>query len=472
MSKRSVFTQKNIPLALLRFAIPGVITILLAEFYNMVDTFFVGYYAGASHEGAASIGAMSIAFPIQRMIIALSLMIGVGAALAISRARGAEDKEKMRKSIGISVTLGLVILSSVPLSVLLFSEQILTALGARSEIFVQAKIYIKIVVLGTFFLGFTNIFGYEMTALGHPKITLFATFIGALLNVVIDYILVGKYLMGVRGAAIATVFSQGTAFLFTFYMIMFYRKKYGFSLHPKWNFFLGKYILGVGFATFIVEISDAVLIAVLNNILLPIGGNDAVIIVGAITRVSMFMYITIIGISAGMQPLAAYSYGASDYLRLRKIVQITSLIVFGSSAILWACIMIFAGEIIGSFMKNPELFEVTVSVFRYTIRIFPLISLYYVCIYYFQSVGKAGLGFFLSIYRQLLLFIPSIIILSRIFGIKGVWMSYPLSDLISALTGSILLLIYMKRLRKKDKTAREKKKIKEKRSDGRTQMCN
>lgn len=440
MEQQSVFTQKNIYGAVIRFAIPGVITILMAELYNMVDTFFVGRYVGA-----AAIGALSIAFPVQRMIIALSLMIGVGTATAISRAMGQQNPKALMHYVGNSITLGLLVLFLVPLLVYLFPTEILSGLGARGEIFVMAKDYIFIVTAGTFFLGFTNIFGYEMTAMGHPKVTLIATTIGTLINIAVDFILVVHIGLGVRGAAIATIGSQFVALLYTVWQMNRYREVYRFTWKPMWDVKKSTHILAIGFATFIVEISDAVLIASLNNILLPIGGNDAVIIVGAITRVSMFMYITIIGISAGMQPLAAYSYGAGEEDRLRKIVIATCRLVIGSSLILWSGIMIWTPAVIGSFMKEAHLLREKVSIFRLTISIFPVISLYYVCIYYCQSVGKAKLGFFLSIYRQLLLFIPLVIVLTAWFGAKGAWMTYPLTDLISAVTGIYFLFKNLRR---------------------------
>lgn len=434
MENKSVFTQDNIYTAVLRFAVPGVVTILMAELYNMVDTFFVGRYTGS-----AAIGALGIAFPVQRLIIALSLMIGVGNSTALSRSLGEKDHGKFRRSIESSAALGLLILGLLPIFFYAFPAPILSFLGARGEIFEMAKAYLNIVVLGSLFLGFTNIFGYEMTAMGYPKITLIATSIGTGINIVVDYLLVAKAGMGVEGAAAATLLSQAVAFVFTVHRMRSHRREYDFSLRPRFHAGICGSILAIGFATFVVEISDAVLIATLNNILLPIGGNEAVIIVGAITRVSMFLYITIIGISAGMQPLAAYSYGAKDYPRLRKIVLVTCRLVVFSCLLLWGTILLFTEGIIGSFMKEEALLRHTTDVFRFTICLFPLISLYYVCIYFCQSVGKARAGFFLSIYRQLLLFIPLLIVLTRVFGMDGAWWTYPLTDLAAALTGIFFL---------------------------------
>lgn len=446
MKQNDIFTQKNIHHSILKFSIPAIITILMAELYNMVDTFFVGRYTGEY-----AIGALSIAFPIQRMIIAISLMIGVGTATAISHALGERDFQKMKENIDSSIGLGLLIHTLFPILVYLFLEQILTGLGARNEIFALSKNYIQIVVLGSLFLGFTNIFGYEITALGDPKITLIATSIGALINIAVDYILVAKFHMGVEGAAIATLFSQFIAFCYSLLKINQYRKNYEFSLKPKIHPHYAKNILAIGFATFIVEISDAVLIATLNNVLLPIGGDHAIIIVGAITRVSMFMYITIIGISSGMQPLASYSHGAGDYERLDKIVVITCKLVVGSSFLLWLFIMLFTPQIIGSFMKEAHLLSQTVEIFRLTIIVFPSISLYYVCIYYCQSIGNARLGFLLSIYRQILLFLPILFVLTNYMGIIGAWITYPVSDVISAITGIYYLIKNLKILKSSTK---------------------
>lgn len=430
MIGHSVFTEKNVTKALVRFAIPGVITILMAELYNMVDTFFVGRYVGAD-----AVGAMSIAFPIQRLIIAISLMIGVGGATRISRALGEKNKDKLKESIRSAAFLGIIILGMVPLVFFVFSSEILSALGARGNIYTLSKSYLNIVVLGSLFLGFTNIFGYTITAMGNPKVTLISTSLGAIINIIVDFALVGIFDFGVEGAAISTLVSQMVAFSYSFFMIHRMSTREGFDLSPRYAKSASKSIIVIGFATFIVEISDAVVIGLLNNILLPIGGNDAVVIVGAITRVSMFMYITIIGISAGMQPLASYSYGSKDYDRLNEIVKKTIKMVLLSSTVLWGAIMYFAPALIGSFLKDEAILNQTISAFRQTIVVFPIISIYYVSIYYCQSIGKGREGFVLSIYRQMILFLPLVVVMVNVFGMNGAWWTYPITDILSALTG-------------------------------------
>lgn len=437
-----IFKEKNLLKALMKFAIPGVVTILVAEFYNMVDTFFVGKYVGAN-----AVGALGVAFPIQRLIIAISLLIGVGTSTSVARALGEKNYKRINKNITNAITLGLIVSIVVPILLFCYREGLLHGLGASNIIYPIVEEYISIVLMGSLFLSFTNIFGYCIIALGNPKVTVIATSIGALINIIIDYLLVGVLDMGVKGAAIATVSSQAIGFAYALFKMYSHGKYIDLKLKLSFDIDIWKTIISIGFATFIVEISDAIVIGLLNNLLLPFGGDMAIIIVGAITRISMFMYITIIGISSGMQPLAAYSYGAKDYKKLSKIIGITIKMVSITSIILWGLMMIFTNQIFGSFIKETDILIETVKAFRTTIIIFPVIGIYYVSIYYNQAINQAKRSFFLSIYRQLLLFIPIVIVLVNIMGVQGAWITYPITDIISAVTGVVFIKKGLVRLR-------------------------
>ncbi len=400
----------------------------------MVDTFFVGKYVGAN-----AVGALGIAFPIQRLMIATALMIGVGASTSVARALGEQRHKRVSLSINNAITLGLITSIILPLLIFFFRNGLFRNLGASPVIFPLVAEYVNIILLGSLFLSLTNIFGYCMIALGNPKVTVVALSIGTGINIIVDYILVGRLNMGIQGAAIATVLSQALGFTYALYKMWLYARDMDMKFSLSFDMRIWKGILAIGFATFIVEISDAIVIALLNNILLPFGGDMAIIIVGAITRVSMFMYITIIGISAGMQPLAAYSYGAKDHKKLKAVVGATIKMASITSIILWLMMMLFAHEIFGSFIKEALVLKEAVKAFRMTIVVFPIISIYYVSIYYNQAINQAKVSFFLSIYRQLLLFIPIVIILVMKLGMVGAWITYPITDLISAVTGIIFI---------------------------------
>lgn len=418
----------------MKFAIPGVFTILVAELYNMVDTFFVGKYVGAN-----AVGALGIAFPIQRLIIATSLMIGVGASTSVARSLGEKNYKKVGSNITNAITLGLITSIMLPVLIFYFKNSLFQTLGASTVIFPLVDEYVSIILMGSLFLSFTNIFGYCIIALGNPKVTVTALSIGTIVNIIVDYVLVGMLDMGVRGAAIATISSQGLGFAYALVKMWSYGKDMKIRFKLSFDMRIWRGIVSIGFATFIVEISDAIVIALLNNLLLPFGGDMAIIIVGAITRVSMFMYITLIGISSGMQPLAAYSYGAKEYDKLKKVIGVTIKMASVTSIILWGVMMLFANQIFGSFIKEADVLVEAVKAFRVTIIVFPVISIYYVSIYYNQAINKAKVSFFLSIYRQLLLFIPIVIILVIKMGIIGAWITYPITDFISAITGIVFI---------------------------------
>lgn len=204
----------------------------------------------------------------------------------------------------------------------------------------------------------------------------------------------------------------------------------------KFNFNIAGSIVAVGFSTFIIEVSDAIVIFILNNVLLIYTGEEAVIIFGIITKISMFLFITVIGISSAMQPIAAYNYGQENYDKVKEVVTKTIKWVTISSVIMWLVNFIFAPNILGIFMRDKELLWDTVRYFRIVISVFPCVGVYFVAIYYYQAMGEAKSSFVLSIYRQIIIFIPVLLIMMPLAkGIMGASLSYPISDLISAVTG-------------------------------------
>ena len=169
----------------------------------------------------------------------------------------------------------------------------------------------------------------------------------------------------------------------------------------------------------------------------------------------MFMFITILGISSAMQPIAAYNLGAKNHKRLKKVVKETIIFAFITSATLWVCGMFFAEEAISLFVKEPELITASAQAFRVMIAVFPILSIYYVSIYYYQSIGRARSSFVLSIFRQIIVMLPISLILVKVFhkGALGVWMSYPIADFIS---GTFSIFLIRKAFKKLDNIVEEK----------------
>lgn len=395
----------------------------------MVDTVYVGREIGAK-----AIGALTIAFPIQRLIIAIGLLIAVGASTAVARSLGEGNSEKLKHIVSNAIALMLVIISLLVIFIYIFKTPIIYYLGATESIFPYANEYISIVIFGGIFQCFTVIIGYILTSLGNAKTNLIATVIGAMCNIIIDYFLVVMFSFGIKGAAIATVSSQIISSVYAFYHFLKIKDKFNVSLGFSLNKGITYSILTVGFSTFIIEISDAVVAVVLNNVLNS-QGDMAIIIVGVVTRVSMFLFITVIGVASAMQPIAAYNYGAKNFKRLKEVVSSSMKAVMLTSSLLWIIVLVFANPILATFVKEKDILIEAVKAFRIVISVFPSVGIYFVAIYYYQAIEEPKLSLLLSIYRQLLLFIPLLFIMVRMFGLVGAWIAYPVSDLLSAITG-------------------------------------
>jgi putative MATE family efflux protein len=429
-----VFSEGKVSKVLLRFAVPSIISLLLLELYNMVDTIFVGRYIGAN-----AIGALTVAFPIQRLIIALGMLISIGASTYVSRSLGEKNLSDLKQTIMNAFIATAAVLAFVTITIYIFRNPIIRGLGASENIFPYAKAYISIILLGSIFQCLGVVAGYIMIALGNTKITLYSNLMGAAANVAVNYLLIVILGFGIEGAAIATVFSQIAACIYALYKFREVKKSFGITFSTdnmkkavSTDILFG--IAAVGFSTFIIEISDAVVAVILNNLLVSRGGDSAIIIVGVITKVSMFMFITIIGISSAMQPIVAYNYGAKNYAKMKKALKVSLITVAGASISFWLVFMIFAKGIIGFFLKDAAILGNAVAAFRLCILVLPVISIYYITIYYYQAIGESRRSFLLSIYRQLVIFIPTALLFVQWFGIAGAWIAYPVSDIISAVT--------------------------------------
>lgn len=418
-----IFSDEKTYRVLLRFAIPAIFSLLVAELYNMVDTVFVGQCIGPN-----AIGALTVAFPIQRFLIALAFLIAVGASTYVSRYSGENEPKKVKQTIINSIILTIITLTIIPAILFLFRGTLLYKLGASEVTFGLTNDYISIIFIGAIFQGITIVCSYIMTALGNSKIGLYANSLGAFLNIIVDYILVAELNVGISGAAIATVGSQFVAMLFVLYKFRDVIKHFELKLSLKDNI-----------PKLDTALIKGIVAVVLNNLLITRGGDAAIIIVGVITKISMFMFIAIIGISSAMQPIVAFNYGARNFDRVKKTVKASIKTVTIVSLAFGVFLMYFAPQMISLFLTDANLLPEAVSALRIVISLLPLVGFYYVGIYYYQAINEAKKGFRLSLFRQLIVFIPLAIVFVQVFGIVGAWIAYPVSDLISAIVAYTLL---------------------------------
>lgn len=423
----AMFESEKISRLLFKLSIPIIISMLVSELYNMVDTVFVGNYVNPN-----GIGALAIVFPIQRIIIALSLMIGIGSSTAFTRARGAGESNEARKVVSNGFTLVLMVMLPISFLIYHFASPILLALGAQGLVLDYAIEYLSIIILSSVFLSWTIFTSNIMISLGKSKIAIISTSIGALMNVIIDYILVKELSMGIQGAAIATALSQLAGFLFSYYHLYQLKKKFkikkGFSFNTK----IINAILLVGFSAFIVEAEDGILMAFLNNLLSDYANDNSIVVLALITKLYMFLFITMFGIASAMQPIAAYNVGARNYQRLKDVLKSTIIFASLTTLVLWAFTMVFAPQLLRVFLDDADIIQEATNAFRIIAFAFPLISLYYITIFYYQSLGIVRRALLMSILRQLVIMIPlaTFLVIILDFGAMGVWLSFPIADVI------------------------------------------
>ncbi len=437
-----MFGEEKIGRLLFKFSIPVIISLLVSELYNMVDTLFVGNVVGG-----LGIGGLVLVFPVQRIIIALSIMFGIGTATSFSRANGEKDFEKSKKVLANGFSLNILVMASLTIMVSIFYEPILKFLGASEDILPYAEDYLRIVILGSAFLSLTTFTSNVMLSLGNSKIAIIATSLGAILNVIIDYILVVRVGMGVKGAAIATTVSQIAGFIYAYRHLRKVKKEYGIKGF-NFDFKIIVPLVLVGMSSFIIEAEDGIVMGFLNKLLASAGGDEAIIVLGVVTKVYLFLFVTMFGMASAMQPIAAYNAGAKNYTRLKAIVKKTVFYGFITTGMLWILGMLFTENIMSLFVKDPVIITEAAKAFKIMIALMPLISVYYVSIFYYQAVGKARYSVTVSIFRQLLIMIPLAIFLVEVMdmGVMGVWLSYPISDFLSMILSGALLTKEFKEL--------------------------
>lgn len=435
----NIFEKGKISNLLLKFAVPSVFALLISEFYNMVDTAYVGHYIGPD-----AIAGLTVAFPIQRLLIALGLLVAVGSSTYASRNMGEHNESEVKKVIITSLSLALVLVTVISFIIFIFKKPILYALGASIATYPLANQYVSIILFGGVFQSISAVICYLMISFGKTKALAYTNLIGVTFNIILNYIFVVSMCFGIKGSALATVISQIAAFIFACHHFEVIVKdfKIRFSIkciRESISREILSGILTVGFSTFVIEFSDALVAVVLNNILYKEGGDSAIVMVGLITKISMFMFITIVGISSAIQPIIAYNYGAENYSRVKEVLNASIKIVTVVSLIFWAILMFFSKSILAFFLKDAILLETTVKAFRLCISLLPLVGIYYIVIYYYQAIGEAKKSFLLSIFRETVIFIPMAILFVQLFGITGVWAAYPVTDAIVSLTSIHLL---------------------------------
>lgn len=420
---------------LVKQAVPASIGILVMSLNILVDTIFVGNWIGS-----IAIAAINVVLPVSFFIAALGMAIGIGGSSIISRALGSGDKEKAFRTFGNQITLTLLVSVSMVTLGLIFVDSLIPTFGGKGDIFEPAKIYYTIILYGIPFLALSMMANTVIRAEGKPKFAMVAMIIPSVANLVMDYILIYVFDMGMTGAAWASTIS----YIFCFAYVSWFFLSPRSELKINWPHFRFKRIIlqeisSLGFVTLARQAVVSITYLVMNNILFDFGGEDAVTVYAIIGRMLMFALFPVLGMTQGFLPVAGYNYGAGNWSRVRKSINKAILYASALALVVFGGIMFFSEDIVKIFTDNPVVIAETPTAMRWVFAATPIIALQLIGSAYFQAIGKALPALLLTLSRQGFFFIPLVFILPVYFGEIGVWMAFPAADVLSTIVTAFFL---------------------------------
>ena len=420
--------EESITKLLVQFSIPAIIGMLVNALYNVVDRIFVGQFVGN-----IGIGAIFVSSPLSLILMAFAMLVGVGGNSLSSIRLGQGRKEDSDRILSQSLTLSIILSTILMVLGLVFLEPLLVTFGSSKEMLPYAINYTKIILYGAplQFIGFAlnNFIRGE----GNPKIAMFTMLIGAFTNIILDYVFI-KYLdMGIEGAAWATLIGQGLSMIWVLYYflrgnsLLKVRKEY-----LKLNFPLIREIFSLGFSPFSMQLAASMVTMFLNTSLSKYGGDIAVSSMGIINGITMLILMPIFGINQGAQPVIGFNHGANQPDRVKEALFKAMAAATFIALLGFIMIRTIPEKLFLLFLdKNDnisDILAVGIEGLKYYLLLLPIIGAQIVSTNYFQATGKPRQAAILGLSRQVLILIPAILILSKMFGLKGVWIATPVSD--------------------------------------------
>ncbi|MFD1062483.1 MATE family efflux transporter [Winogradskyella litorisediminis] len=414
---------------LIKQAVPASIGILVMSLNILVDTIFVGNWIGST-----AIAAINVVLPVSFFIAALGMAIGVGGSSIISRALGANNTEKALKVFGNQITLTFLFTVTFAIFGLYFVDTLIPAFGGKGNIFAPAKIYYEIILYGVPILGFVMMGNNVIRAEGKPKFAMYAMLIPSVGNLLFDYIFINIFDYGMAGAAWATTGSYIVSFLF---ILWYFLSEHSELKIDRSHFGLDKPIVSeigaLGFVTLSRQAVVSVTFLLVNNALYGFGGETSVTAYAIVGRMSMFALFPVFGITQGFIPIAGYNYGAEKFNRVKEVIFTAIKYATVLAIIVFAILMIFPEVITKLFTTDADVLAITPTNMRWAFAAIPILALQLIGAAYFQAIGKALPALILTLTRQAIFFIPLMYILPLFFGELGIWIAFPISDLLSTI---------------------------------------
>lgn len=446
MSNQKHLGEAPIGKLLLQYSVPAIIGMIVNALYNIVDRMFIG---NIPNIGSLAITGVGITMPIMTIILAFGMLIGIGATANISLNLGKGNRPTAEKLLGNAFTLSIIVGLAIAIVGTICANPILNLFGASENTLFYAKEYLNIILLGCTFNILSFSLNSTVRADGNPKMSSLTMVIGCGTNIILDYVFIFIFNLGVKGAALATIISQAI----TFFIILYYYTIGNSNLKLKVeNFKLKKHLVtmtfAIGIAPFAIQIANSLVQVIANNALKTYGSDLAIGAMTVISSLNIVFMMPIFGINQGCQPIIGFNYGAKKYKRAKETFKYATMAACVICIIGFTIIQCFPTQIISLFNNDPKLTNLAMRGIRIYLLMMPIVGINIVATSYYQSIGKAKVSMFVSLLRQVILLIPFTIILPKFIGLDGVWAAGACADSLSVIITLILLRKEFKQLDK------------------------
>lgn len=455
--KPNPLATENVTRLMIKFAVPSIIAMLVGALYNIIDQLFIGHAVGPLGNAATN-----IAFPLSTSCIALALLFGIGGASCFNLTMGCGKKEKAPYYVGNAVSMLIISGFTLCIVTLVFLNPLVVLFGSPDDVKPYAVEYIRITALGFPFLILTTGGGHIIRADGSPGMTMICNITGAVINTVLDALFVLVFRMGMAGAALATVIGQIVSAI----IVIAYLRKFKTTPLEKKHFIPNltdtTRIISIGMASCFNQIAIMIVQIMLNNQLknygaLSVYGQSIPIACsGIVMKVFQVVFSIVIGLAQGTQPIESFNYGAKRYSRVREAYRIALVYSAAVSIVSFILFILFPRQIIAMFGSgSEEYFRFGEKMFRIFLFFTWLNCIQPITSTFFTSIGKPIKGVFLSLTRQIIFFIPLLLILPKFFGINGILYTGPIADLLSAVVAIFMAIFEFRNMKKQEKNTHQ-----------------
>lgn len=451
LDRTKEFESKPIASLLWQYALPAVITQIIASIYNICDRMFLGQCVGA-----LAIAGLAVTMPIMNIVHAFGSLVGAGAGARMSIVLGKKDINWAENILGNTMLLTFFFGALFVPAWYIFSDDILGMFGASAETIAYAKEYMDIVMPGMFFTTLSFNLSGLIRATGYSRKSMWIMVFGAVLNIALDALFIFFLDWGIAGAAWATTISMGCSAMLGIWHFVSKRAYIRFRSHAwKPRFYIFRNILAIGISPFSMNVAGSGVVALLNNQLLKYGGDNAVAANGIANSFGPLVIMLVIGICQGMQPIAGYNYGAGKFERLREVFTLAMKCNITVGIIGSILVLTVPQYLAMAFTNDAELIQLCVPALRLILVMSPLIGFTITNSQFFQSIDKPWIAIVTSLSRQVLFLTPMIYIIPVLFegiginGLMGVFASCTVSDILGAALAAYLLWTQRSILQKK-----------------------